>query len=86
LYISFRTDGTPADASDAAAELLLDGVEIFAIGVGPLVSKQYLTQIAGDAERVFMVESFKDLTEALIKDILGKTHCENRNQRLYFDY
>jgi len=77
------TDGVATDGDVAlpAEELRLDDVDIFAVGVGRLVSPEYLQQIAGDMAHVFPVKSFKDLNAKLINDILATTQCEQRKQR-----
>jgi len=71
------TDGvaTDGDAADYAKKLIEKGELIFAIGVGPMVSDDYLTGIAGNAARVFQINDYKNFNQALEKIISENTKC-----------
>jgi len=65
------TDGvaTDGDAAAHAKKLIDDGKQIFAIGVGPMVSEDYLKGIAGTVDRVFKVADYAAFNAALVKTI-----------------
>jgi len=66
------TDGEANDAEHlpaASKKWQDDGVEVFAMGVGPDVTKEGLSKVAGSAERVLQVKSFKELGKRM-KDLL----------------
>lgn len=70
--LSSSTDG---DAASAAQNLLNKNVHIFAIGVGSLVTKDYLTQITADESRVFNIADGSEFNDALVQDIQKSTSC-----------
>jgi len=66
------TDGEANDADHlpaASKKWRDDGVEVLAVGVGPDVTKEGLSKVAGSAEKVLQVESFKELAKTM-KDLL----------------
>jgi len=71
------TDGvaTDGDAAAKAKELMEKGVQVFAIGVGPLITKDYLEQITGDKSRVFTDQDATQFNAALIQAIEKSTTC-----------
>jgi len=76
------TDGiaTDSDPVSIAEDLRLDGVAIFAVGVGSLVQQDYLVKITGDQSRVFPVSDYKDLNQKLAETIIDSTtQCKERN-------
>jgi len=75
-YAIIITDGIATDRhNDIASKLLQSDVAIFAIGVGELVTKEYLEQITFDPSRTYNVADFSDLTSDLEAIILNDTCC-----------
>jgi len=72
------TDGVATDgnAAESANRLASNGVTIFAVGVGPIVSREYLEEVAGSASRVFKVENVNEFNQALDKTISESIKCD----------
>ncbi|XP_055958009.1 cartilage matrix protein-like [Patella vulgata] len=69
------TDGKSQDSAKTALEAKKarqDGIEMFAIGVSRAVNESELQSIAGDPDRVIIVETYSEL-EAIKDKLSGKT-------------
>merc|ERR1719383_1271148 len=71
------TDGEANDAKnlpEASKKWRDDGVMVFAVGVGPDITTEGLTQVAGSAKRVLKIKSFEELGKKM--NSLLKSVCK----------
>uniref|UniRef100_A0A915CYH8 VWFA domain-containing protein n=1 Tax=Ditylenchus dipsaci TaxID=166011 RepID=A0A915CYH8_9BILA len=74
--VAVKTDGFSQDDATKPAEKLrkLPNSEFYALSISELSNSQYLNNIAGKAENVFIGEK----SEALRRVLIDRLHCRRR--------
>jgi len=69
------TDSARGDPSEITKKLIKAGVSVYAVGIGKLITREYLEKVTQVPDRVYMTNNFSDLTQELVDKILTDLCC-----------